>query len=236
MVRQLSAVAGVMLLLACTACNCEEARRKESEAQRAVRLEQKLAKLQADFANRQWLDPPVPKSKNFDRLVPEWKGYHETLAVCDRQLGETLEKVAARRIPEIAGPALEGWRRSAGLAEDAAARMLQIVRADAPGSPRGALEANDQLGYYNGVMRMASVYAGVFLRTLDILAQQGPRADRAAVFEQLAALQPATREPMHAQAIADVLRGAWVAEDDPVLKARMEQKLKKLNLPSAKGK
>jgi hypothetical protein len=244
MVRQVAVAAGVMVLLVSAACNREEARRKEREGQRAVRLEQKLAKLAAGFAKQQPLDLPAPKSKNLDRLVPEWKNHFERLAACERDLSETMEKVAARRIPEIAGPALAGWQRSSDLWAEAAAKMLRIVEADSgPATSSSVLDESLKLGYFNAVMKTAAVYAGMFRQTIEILAREGPRAERAAVYDQFAALHPSAKTPDLAQTIAGVLRGAWAGEDDPVLKARMEQKLKELHLPltttqapAAKGK
>jgi len=235
MMRRVAAAAGTMLLLVVVGCNREEARRKEPEKLRAGRLEQELAKLQADFSGQKPLGLPDRENKgrhpSRDRLVPEWRDYHETLAACERDLAEIMEKVAARRIPEIAGPALRGWRRSSDLAAKATAKMGELGTDTATDSAVDRFVA--QVRYYKALASLALVYSNVFLRPLGLLAQHGPRAERASAFEQLASEHPRTELPGRAASIALVLQAAWAGEDDPALKARMEQKLKELKLPLA---
>jgi hypothetical protein len=239
MMRPMAVAAGVMLLLVCAACKREEAQRREREQQRAGRLEQELAKLQAGFASPQPLELTAQKTKNLERLVPEWRDYGETLAACERDLAETMEKVASRRIPEIAPPALRGWRRSTEWFEQALAKGRQVVDHLPEDNSAVFDESMARFQVYNAAARLAAAYSGAFLRPLRLLAQQAPRAERATLFEQLASEHARTGSAD----VAGVLRGAWAMEDDPVLKARMEQKLKELNLPlmpagagAAKGK
>lgn len=243
MMRPMAVAAGVMLFLVCAGCGREEAQRREREQQRAGRLEQELARLQADFPSSQPLELPAPKTKNFERLVPEWRDYRETLLACHRDLAETMEKVASRRIPEIAGPALRGWRRSGELYEQTSAKARQVLD-HLPGNNSAVFdECMARFQVYIGAANLATGYSGAFLRPLRLLAQHAPRAERATLFEQLANEYARAGSPDVAGVLAGVLRGAWAGEDDPVLKARMEQKLKELNLPltpagagAAKGK
>jgi hypothetical protein len=229
--------AQIFLLLALLACNKEEAQRRMREQAHAALLETELARFQADFARRTKLELPASKSRNLDRLVPEWKSYHDGLTESDRLLTVMIESVAARKVPEIAAQGLDGYRSSSAVAASALAKMRETAGAETPKaqmeSPGAVAEFSARLQYYNGVSRLAIQYTRLFLNTLVAVAKHGPLANRTAMFDELVRLQQSSNWPEFQSALAGSLREISAGEDDPPLKARREQKLKDLNLPPA---
>jgi hypothetical protein len=238
--RPVLVAAGMVMLLAGTGCNREAARRKEHEEQRAARLEQALAKLQADHSSQseEWarLEADLEAALAGSQL-PERQSYRDSLAACRTFFTSSMEKVTSRDVPGIVAPALAGWRaadalqaKAFGNASLAIDRAGQLLRQSDGNALQRSAATYEVANRHLGIVQVAKGYGVLFHELLRLITQDGPRPEREAAFDRLAGEHRSwSRES--AQSAAWVLQAAWAAEDEPVLKAHMGQKLTELGLP-----
>jgi hypothetical protein len=232
-VRRLAILLVVILVAAFAGCDREQARIREEQARErerenlhAQRLEQEIAKLQAEIS--EWKPPEPGGRKEFDKIIPEWKEYDEALMQCWRLLDQVSAKMTAKQFSEIRPLAEEGIRITQ--------KLDLMISERSPGVEKraraaGALFPEFFGAYYSYLLANSRLYQVQFLQPLSVLSLHAPRAERQLVVEQIASLYSEAKSPGESGLLARALQKAWAEEDDPANKARTEEKLKQLNLP-----
>jgi hypothetical protein len=225
-VRRLAIFLAVFLVAAFAGCDREQARERERENLHAQRLDQEMARLQAKISA--WKSPEPRGGKEYDKIIPEWKTYNEALERCRQLLDQALAKIAAKQFSEIRPLAEEGIRTTQ--------KLNLMIAESSPGVEQrakaaGAIFPEFFSAYYSYLRAASRLYQGQFLQPLSVLSLHSPRAERQLVVEQIASLYSEAKAPGESGLLAQAIQKAWAEEDDPANKARIEEKLKQLNLP-----
>lgn len=225
-VRRLAILLAVFLVAVFAGCDREQARERERENLHAQRLDQEMARLQAEISA--WKSPEPRGGKEYDRVIPEWKAYNEALERCRQLLDQALGKMAAKQFSEIRPLAEEGIRTTQ--------KLNRMILESSPGVEKrakaaGAIFPEFFSAYYTYLRAASLLYQGQFLQPLSVLSLHAPRAERQLVVEQIASLYSEAKAPGESGLLAQAIQKAWAEEDDPASKARIEEKLKQLNLP-----
>jgi hypothetical protein len=224
--RRLAILLAAFLVAVFAGCDREQARERERENLHAKRLEQEMTRLQAEISA--WKSPEARGGKEFDRIIPEWRSYNESLERLRQLLDQALAKMAAKQFSEIRPLAVEGIQT--------AQKLDAMILDRSPGvenraKAAGALFPEFFAAHYTYLRAVSLLYQGRFLQPLEALSLHAPRAERQSVVEQIASMYSEAKTPGVSGLMARALQKAWAEEDDPANKAWIEQKLKQLNLP-----
>jgi hypothetical protein len=225
-VRRLAILLAVFLVAVFAGCDREQARERERENLHAQRLDQEMTKLQAEISA--WKSPEPRGGKEYDKIIPEWKTYNESLEQCRQLPDQALAKMAAKQFSGIPPLAAEGIRITQ--------KLDAMILESSPGVEKRAKAAGaifpEFFSAYYAYLRAASLlYQGRFLQPLSVLSLHAPRAERQSAVEQIASLYSEAKAPGEPGLLGRAIQKAWAEEDDPANKARIEEKLKQLNLP-----